>query len=265
MMYKLPKYQRIRLPIQLIFLFASVLFTTLIVMGLNKAVHAICPYAIVCFGISKAGIVTATHVSFALTIIISLGIIISSMFIGRKFCSYVCPLGTVQEAVFSLHPPSYYKRNRLSYFYESKLSRIKYLVLLITSVLSLLGIGYLFIRICPIYALSMLPFLAIPGLVMLLFVVVSSYFADRFWCRFLCPFAALMNVAQYVGKLFGLKRLLIRRNLERCIDCGICMQHCPMNINIAESEYVHSPDCIHCMKCADKCPKPGTICCEKDE
>ncbi|HNZ07859.1 MAG TPA: 4Fe-4S binding protein [Candidatus Cloacimonadota bacterium] len=31
-----------------------------------------------------------------------------------------------------------------------------------------------------------------------------------------------------------------------------------MNLNLAESEYVQSENCIHCGLCAEVCPKPGT-------
>lgn len=264
-MKALSKHQRLRLPIQLVSLFVSVVFITLIILGFKHAIHALCPYAIVCFGISKAGLVLVLRNSFAISTAFSIGILIFTIFCGRKFCAYLCPIGTIQEAIFSVHSNKYYRRKRLSYFYESKLSRIKYFVLAITLILSVLGLGYIFIKLCPMYALSMLPFLAIPGLLIFVIIAVSAYISDRFWCRFLCPYAALMNIAQHLGNLFGIKRLVIRRNLERCIDCGICMQHCPMNINISETEFVLSPECIHCMKCADKCPKPGTFCCDRED
>jgi len=51
---------------------------------------------------------------------------------------------------------------------------------------------------------------------------------------------------------------------ERCTDCGVCNLYCPMDINIAESEYVNNPNCIHCGLCAQACPKPGAYCEERE-
>jgi len=83
-------------------------------------------------------------------------------------------------------------------------------------------------------------------------------FTERFWCRFLCPYGALMNVFQKVGEWMGIKRRRMKRNLERCNDCGLCVLYCPMNLNLAEDEYINGADCIHCGLCAEVCPKPGT-------
>jgi len=67
-----------------------------------------------------------------------------------------------------------------------------------------------------------------------------------------------MNVFQKVGEWMGIKRRRMKRNLERCNDCGLCVLYCPMNLNLAEDEYINGADCIHCGLCAEVCPKPGT-------
>jgi polyferredoxin len=255
---------RFRQIIQLIALLSSALFLSLIILGFKQAIHAICPYATVCFGISPAGFFSLTVGVFWFTALAGVAFLIHSMFYGRVFCGYLCPLGTIQEAIFSLRSAKYRKCHKVAYFYEKHFSRIKYLILIGTSVLSILGIAYIFIRLCPIYAISMLPRLAIPGLAVFVLIVIAGVFTERFWCRYLCPYAALLNLFQAIGKLAGIKRRKIHRNLERCIDCGICDLYCPMNLHITEDEFVQSYDCIRCNLCADKCPKPGTICCEKD-
>lgn len=250
--------------IQLLSLLASAVFLVFIILGAKAAIHAICPYATVCFGLSKASLFGVGANVFMLTVALGFAFLVSTIFVGRMFCGYLCPLGTIQEAVFSPRGRKYRKQHQIPYFYEKRFASLKYAILLITTALSIGGIGYVYIRLCPIYALSLLPRLAMPGLAVLLLIVIAGVFQERFWCRFLCPYAALMNIFQGLGKLFGLKRRKIHRNLERCVDCGICMLYCPMNLNIAEDEYVHSAECIHCDVCANKCPKPGTFCCEKE-
>ncbi|PKN74122.1 MAG: 4Fe-4S ferredoxin [Candidatus Cloacimonetes bacterium HGW-Cloacimonetes-3] len=249
---------------QILALLCSSVFVSLIILGYKQAIHAICPYATVCFGISPAGFFSLSVGAFWFTAIAGVIFLIHSMFHGRVFCGYLCPLGTIQEALFSLRSAKYSRSHRVPYFYEVRFAGTKYPVLLITSLLSIIGIAYIFIRFCPIYAISMFPRLAIPGLAVLTLIVAAGLYIERFWCRYLCPYAALLNLFQMLGSFVGIKRRKISRNLERCIDCGICEISCPMNLQITEQEFVQSNDCIHCNLCAAKCPKPGTICCQKE-
>lgn len=49
---------------------------------------------------------------------------------------------------------------------------------------------------------------------------------------------------------------------ERCIDCGICYQICPMDVfgRIGKLVYVAYPeDCMCCFLCEIDCPKEGAI------
>ncbi len=252
------KKKKIRLAVQIASFAFALFWLVLIIAGSNYVIHQICPYAVVCFGINGATLLNIGGLVMAGAIIFSLAVLVYTMFYGRRFCAWLCPLGSLQEWIYSIRSKKYRMKHRAPYYVDRRLAWIKYAILAVTSVLSVLGLGYLFIRLCPFYSLAMLPRLAIPGLVIIALIIVKSFFGEREWCRFLCPYAALMNVFQYLGELVGIRRKKIRRNLERCTDCGLCSLNCPMNINICESEYVHSPNCIHCGICTQKCPKPGT-------
>jgi polyferredoxin len=256
--------QGLRLLVQLFGLILGAGFLVLMIIGYPYAMHAFCPFATICFGLNKGVIMGSILAIFGLTVAISIGILIHSMFFGRQFCGYLCPLGTWQEAIFSLRGRKYRTKNRIPIYHERRLSKLKYIVLVLTALLSVLGIAYFFIVLCPLYALSLLPRQAIPGLAVFLLISIGAAFVERLWCRWLCPYAALLNTFEGIGAVFGLRRSKIHRNLERCVDCGCCSLYCPMNINLLENEYVQSPDCIHCLMCAKKCPKSGTICCEKE-
>ncbi len=258
MLAKLFASQLLRLILQVTGLLLASAFLLLIILGFPFAIHALCPYAAVCFGMNKYVLLGISATAFWLTVCVAIGILISSMFFGRKFCGYICPLGTWQEAIYAFHRLKYRRRHRIPYFAERRLIRLKILVLAASLLLSGFGIAYFYINLCPLYALSLLPRLAIPGLGVFLLISLGSFFWERAWCRWLCPYAVLLNIFQWLGGLFGIRRTKIRRNLERCIDCGLCSIYCPMNLNITAEEYVQSPDCIHCLMCAEKCPKPGS-------
>jgi len=251
-----------RLSFQLLFLlFGSAIMTFVIVSG-KKSIHNICPNAIICFGILKGNIITLSLGLTSLGIFLGILFMIVAMYWGRVFCGYVCPLGTIQELIFRVFHKR--KNRQIPYFVERKLSKIKYWLMGISIVLVGSGFAWISINLCPIYALSRIPSLAPLGLFTLAVILIGGLFLERLWCRFLCPYAALLNIAQALGGLFGIKRKKIRRNLERCADCGVCSVNCPMNIDILGDEYVNALDCIHCQRCIEKCPKIGTITEEKE-
>ena len=47
----------------------------------------------------------------------------------------------------------------------------------------------------------------------------------------------------------------IRRDTEQCKQCGHCSRTCPMNIDVAHTDFVRHPNCIGCLRCISSCPK----------
>ena len=229
------------------------------IIGGTKVAHHFCPYAIVCFGFSGAAFIKITNTIFGVAIVAGFLISIITMFWGRKFCGYACPLGTIQEAIFRLRKKKYRMTKRIPFFYELKFKKIKYIVLILNSILVVSGLSYWYMNFCPILSISRIPHLAWQGIAILALILVGSYFTERFWCRFLCPYAALLNIFQGIGKLFGFKRSKIQRCMESCIDCNICNRNCPMNISISNEEVIEDQDCIHCGVCTCVCPKFKTL------
>ncbi|NLN35398.1 MAG: 4Fe-4S binding protein [Candidatus Cloacimonetes bacterium] len=247
---------------QAFFLVVALAILTFVITVGKASIHNICPYAIVCFGILKGNILILSLGLASLGIFLGILLMVMSMFWGRVFCAYVCPIGTFQELLFMFSHRR--KRRQIPYYAEHKLCKIKYWILGINFVLVVSGFAWIYINFCPIYALSRLPALAPLGIITIMIIVIGGVFMERFWCGFLCPYAALLNIAQVLGALFGIRRRKIRRNLERCTDCGICSLYCPMNINVNRDEYVESVECIMCGRCAKKCPKTGTITIERE-
>ncbi len=242
---------------QALFLTIGLLILAMVIIEGRQSIHNFCPYAVVCFGFLKGNLLFFSIGVAALGILIGMSFMIISMFFGRVFCGYICPLGTLQELLFALRSKK--RGKRMNWLVERKLARFKYFVLALNILLVVAGLTWVFIPFCPIYGISRLPSLALGGLAVFVLILVVGFFVERLWCRYLCPYAALLNLAQGLGKLFGIKRTMVLRNLERCIDCGICSANCPMNLDITSSEYVDDPNCIHCLRCSQKCPKPGTI------
>ncbi|WP_320045575.1 4Fe-4S binding protein [uncultured Desulfobacter sp.] len=83
--------------------------------------------------------------------------------------------------------------------------------------------------------------------------VVLSLFFRRFWCRYLCPYGALLGV---IG-LFSPAR--VHRNPDRCVGCKKCDRHCPGLIGVSHKTTVSSPECLACLNCVSQCPEKGAL------
>ena len=80
------------------------------------------------------------------------------------------------------------------------------------------------------------------------FLVVVSFFLRNFWCRFLCPYGALLG-------LFALASpVRVARDAEKCIDCKKCEKVCPGSIRVSEKRNVRTAECIGCLDCVAICP-----------
>ncbi len=75
----------------------------------------------------------------------------------------------------------------------------------------------------------------------------------NFWCRYLCPYGALL------GLLSMLSPFKVSRFPNKCIDCGACSRICPAQIDVQHKQQVHSPECTGCLTCVSTCPEQGAL------
>jgi polyferredoxin len=87
----------------------------------------------------------------------------------------------------------------------------------------------------------------------ILVLVALSVVVENFWCRFLCPYGALMGIASAVSPA------KIRRDAEACIDCGKCNKACPSHLPVDRLVQVRSVECTGCMECVAVCPAENAL------
>ncbi len=81
---------------------------------------------------------------------------------------------------------------------------------------------------------------------------VYFWYSGRFWCRFLCPLAALMHVyARFSSfRIFADKK--------KCISCGQCTRMCHQGIDVMsfanKGLALADPQCVRCSACVHTCP-----------
>ncbi len=211
--------------------------------------HQFCPFASICFG----ALIPKGYLAYIPAVIIGGLIALTASFLGRKFCGYICFFGTLQERIYSLFKRK--KRLELNAKLDLILKSLKYIILFGIIFLVWNFIAYKYMKFCPVIALSFPLQVTVWGVISLVIIFVLGIFIERFWCRYICPYAALMNIFIYLGRLLHIKRKVISVNLNGCISCNLCNKACPMNIDIAKKAKITDPNCIYCENCVDKCPK----------
>lgn len=87
----------------------------------------------------------------------------------------------------------------------------------------------------------------------MIFLVGISFFIRNFWCRYLCPYGALL------GLLALASPFQVRRKSNICIDCKRCEKTCPASIRITTKNTVRTGECIGCTECISVCPVPDCL------
>lgn len=97
----------------------------------------------------------------------------------------------------------------------------------------------------PVFAQAVPVFLFFAGIVAL------SAWAERFWCRYLCPLGGLLGLVAR----FSLFR---RETGDACSSCGVCSRRCPTaTIDPAQDFRSDPAECTVCYDCVAACPKGG--------
>ena len=176
-----------------------------------------------------------TSHSFSLRFVPALFLLVITLFLGRVFCGWVCPVGTISDLI-----P---RKKKLSSFY-----RFKYYFLVFLLVLSVFGFNLLVISDPLVIFTRSLTFITqvrVP-LMLILIIVLVAVLGERFWCRVICPLGALLGV-------FSIFKVVNVHVQETCIQCNLCNKVCPTD---AIQEYtVKKPECTLCLKCVEKCPR----------
>ncbi len=201
------------------------------------------------------------HVHPSGLIIFSLALA-TGLLLKRGFCSWICPFGLLTEYLNRLHKLLFRKSIKLPPWLDYPLRSLKYLVLaffLWAIVLQMNAVALDYFIYSPynmVADIKMLYFFKnITPLAfrVLLVIFVLSIWIRNFWCRYLCPYGALLGV------LSLLSITKIHRNVKTCTNCQKCTRTCLVDIRIHNKRCVRSDECHACLKCVAVCPEKDTL------
>ena len=198
--------------------------------------------------------------------VILIGIISVSFLFGKAFCSWMCPIGFLSELVGDfgdkVAKKLFKKRIKMPKILDYPLRSLKYLLL----AFFVYSIFFAMTAASLKYFLDS-PYNLVADVKMYLFFANISHFSliviavlfglsiifRNFWCRYLCPYGALLGVVSLLSPN------KIKRDPISCIDCGLCNKACPSFIKVDSVKTVWSDECSTCMSCVDACPVENTL------
>ncbi|MCE1198787.1 MAG: 4Fe-4S binding protein [Marinilabiliales bacterium] len=213
---------------------------------------------------SLACSMTATQVAMGLALAIGL------LLVGKLFCAFLCPIGTLSEALSNLG-----KKLKINIKIGSVGDKIlrapKYLLLFLTFYFTLESSELFCKKFDPYFAVTsgfggdVVLWYALASLTA---VVVGSLLIRLFWCRYLCPLGALSNLFRFgifVPLILGLYFLLMSLHLTFSflwVLAAFCLGG--YLLEIRKGPRIFSPitriarnttSCTSCNLCTRSCPQ----------
>ncbi len=193
---------------------------------------------------------------------IFLAVAATGVLLKRAFCSWVCPVGAISEALAALSRRLFRRKLALPKWLDYPLRSLKYLLLFsfasaIFWKMSAHDVAFFldspYNRVADVKMLYFFERLSPFAAKVLLALAALSVAVPYFWCRYLCPYGALL------GFLSLLSPLKITRDPVSCIDCGLCTKACPTHLPVARLGRVRSDECFGCLSCVAACPVPRAL------
>lgn len=214
--------------------------------------------------------------------------IIITMILGRVFCGWICPLGTLNNIV------GYFKKSKDKVRNWHKLKYYILIFLVVSSIFTLQIVGImdplsllirsLSVSIYPVFnsatnavfnGLYNLDIKIISAVsepvysilkktvlsfgqpmynqslfigIIFLIILGLNFFERRFWCKYLCPLGALLGLLSRFS-------LLKRSVSEGCTSCDICADKCYSGAMPDKKDEWKNTECYQCFNCDDICPQ----------
>jgi polyferredoxin len=188
--------------------------------------------------------------------------ILMSALLKKSFCGWICPVGALSELTYKIGAKIFGRNFTIHRYGDIPLRSLKYLLMGFflqvvlfrmnnEAVKGFLGTPYW--MVADVKMLHFFTMMTVTTAVTLGILGALSLLFKNFWCRYLCPYGALVGLLSYLSPM------KITRNEEACIHCRRCSKHCPSQIDVESRTRVRSPECTGCLTCVSRCPAKGAL------
>jgi polyferredoxin len=187
--------------------------------------------------------------------------IASALLLRKAFCGWICPVGFASNLLAGLGSAVRLERT-VPKWLDYPLLGLKYLILAFFSYIILWQMdiraieAFLYSQYNLVADAKMLLFFLQPSILtlkVLAILLLVSLVVRNFWCRYLCPYGALLGLGALISPL------QVKRNASRCIDCKKCEKICPASIRVSQNSTMRHPECIGCAECVEVCPEKDCL------
>ena len=189
--------------------------------------------------------------------IVFISMLLGSIFFGRVFCGWICPMGGMQECLFSVNEnlPRQGWRNKMKYIIWT----VWILVVIVSFIFREreITIDFFYMTDHGISIAQIYSYVIYYGVIFLI-LIPAVLFGKRIFCHYFCWMAPFMVIGTKIRKMLHLPGICVVTEKEKCIACKKCNQKCPMGLNVVElvkNDCDFGTECIQCGACVDNCPK----------
>jgi polyferredoxin len=188
--------------------------------------------------------------------VLVLTVVATALLLRKAFCSWICPVGLLSDLLAALGRKLFGRTFRPWRWLDVPLRGLKYLLLafFLYSILTMGEVALRFFLESPYNRVADVKMglffvrLSAVGAAVLALLVVASVLVQGFWCRYLCPYGALLGLFSWASPV------RVKRNPTSCIDCKLCDKACMARLPVSSSASVLSVECTGCLDCVAVCP-----------
>ncbi|HKJ02852.1 MAG TPA: 4Fe-4S binding protein [Longimicrobiales bacterium] len=204
------------------------------------------------------GSLNAIHPAATILVLVALALALT---LRKSFCSWVCPVGFLSELLARFGRWSFGRNFLFWKWIDIPLRSLKYVLMaFFLGAIFMMGrqgiaafLASPYNRVADVKMGLFFADMSLVGLVVMGILVVGSVFVRGLWCRYLCPYGALLGLVSWASPT------RIRRDAEACISCGLCDKACMARLPISSSDRVVSVECTGCLDCVAVCPRPRAL------
>jgi polyferredoxin len=196
----------------------------------------------------------------AATVLVMLALALALLF-RKSFCSWVCPVGFGSELLARFGRWAFGRNFRPWRWLDVPLRSLKYVllvfflgsVLLMSDVALTAFIDSPYNRVADVKMGLFFVNLGAVATIVLGLLVLGSVFIQGLWCRYLCPYGALLGLFSWRSPA------RVTRQASACVDCGLCDRGCMARLPVSRLSSVARMECTGCLDCVAACPVPGAL------